>query len=318
MRDARRRDQPAQRALPELREPRLPAPGRRPPRPQRAAAAPTHGLEPGHRLPRVPAPGELLERIAERCARARRCGTASASAGGARPSSSAPRASTRACCTISWPTSTPSDGAGGLTHDPVHGRKPIHATASSCSTRPSTARCCIQPKVIGDERGFFHETYRRNVFAELGIAEEFVQDNHSRSGHGIVRGMHFQVGRARRSSCAARAARSSTWSSTCAAARRPSASGRASSSPTRTCARLYCPIGFAHGFCVTSEIADVIYKQDRYYDDDDRARDQVRRPRRRGSSGRCRLRAEAVRSATRPRRRWATSPTSCRSSTSAS
>ncbi|HEY3187768.1 MAG TPA: dTDP-4-dehydrorhamnose 3,5-epimerase family protein, partial [Solirubrobacteraceae bacterium] len=53
----------------------------------------------------------------------------------------------------------------------------------------------IAPKVIGDERGFFCETYRRNEFIELGIEEEMVQDNHSRSAHGVVRGMHFQIGR---------------------------------------------------------------------------------------------------------------------------
>src|SRR5881227_2868016 len=52
----------------------------------------------------------------------------------------------------------------------------------------------IAPTVFADERGFFAETYRRNAFAELGIAEEMVQDNHSRSGKGIVRGMHFQIG----------------------------------------------------------------------------------------------------------------------------
>src|SRR4030081_3998748 len=53
----------------------------------------------------------------------------------------------------------------------------------------------IAPRLLGDERGFFCETYRRAVFSELGIAEEMVQDNHSRSRYGIVRGMHFQVGR---------------------------------------------------------------------------------------------------------------------------
>ena len=52
----------------------------------------------------------------------------------------------------------------------------------------------VRPVVHGDERGFFHESYRRSIYAELGIPEEFVQDNHSRSRHGIVRGMHFQVG----------------------------------------------------------------------------------------------------------------------------
>jgi dTDP-4-dehydrorhamnose 3,5-epimerase len=53
----------------------------------------------------------------------------------------------------------------------------------------------IEPKVLGDERGFFVETYRRSTYMELGIQEEMVQDNHSRSGHGIVRGMHFQIDR---------------------------------------------------------------------------------------------------------------------------
>ena len=87
----------------------------------------------------------------------------------------------------------------------------------------------IEPSVFGDERGFFAETYRRNEFAELGIHEEMVQDNHSRSSYGIVRGMHFQIGRGAASSSAAAAARSSTSSSTCARARRPTASGRRSS-----------------------------------------------------------------------------------------
>ena len=87
----------------------------------------------------------------------------------------------------------------------------------------------LAPDVFGDERGFFCETYRRSSFIELGIHEEMVQDNHSRSRRGIVRGMHFQSGAARRSSCAAAAGRSSTSSSTCAGARRPSGSGRASS-----------------------------------------------------------------------------------------
>src|SRR3954449_4202835 len=53
----------------------------------------------------------------------------------------------------------------------------------------------IEPRVIGDERGFFCETYRRSTFMALGVEEEMVQDNHSRSAHGIVRGMHFQIGR---------------------------------------------------------------------------------------------------------------------------
>ena len=53
----------------------------------------------------------------------------------------------------------------------------------------------IEPAVHGDERGFFLETYRKSRYAELGIHDDFVQDNHSRSRHGVVRGMHFQRGR---------------------------------------------------------------------------------------------------------------------------
>ena len=53
----------------------------------------------------------------------------------------------------------------------------------------------IKPRVFGDERGFFSETYRRNVYEAAGIAGEFIQDNHSRSGRNIARGMHFQIGR---------------------------------------------------------------------------------------------------------------------------
>ncbi len=53
----------------------------------------------------------------------------------------------------------------------------------------------IAPRMFGDERGFFAETYRRNVFAELGVPEEMVQQNQSRSRRGVARGMHFQIGK---------------------------------------------------------------------------------------------------------------------------
>lgn len=124
----------------------------------------------------------------------------------------------------------------------------------------------IEPVVFGDERGFFQESYRRSVYSELGVAEEFVQDNHSRSGHGIVRGMHFQVG-----SGAAKLVR-------CGRGRiLDVVVDLRRGSPTfgewegfelddENLHQLYCPIGFAHGFCVLSEVADVMYKQTSYYD----------------------------------------------------
>ena len=51
----------------------------------------------------------------------------------------------------------------------------------------------LKPKIFGDSRGFFLESWNRRVFAELGISEDFVQDNHSRSRQGILRGLHFQT-----------------------------------------------------------------------------------------------------------------------------
>ncbi|MGB1258121.1 MAG: dTDP-4-dehydrorhamnose 3,5-epimerase family protein, partial [Thiolinea sp.] len=51
----------------------------------------------------------------------------------------------------------------------------------------------IEPRVFGDERGFFMETYNQQVFAEHGLTMNFVQDNHSRSRHGILRGLHYQI-----------------------------------------------------------------------------------------------------------------------------
>ena len=123
----------------------------------------------------------------------------------------------------------------------------------------------LQPKLIGDERGFFVETYRRNEFAELGIAEEMVQDNHSRSRHGIVRGMHFQVGEG-----AAKLVRCGrgTIVDVVVDLRRGSPTfgeWEAFELSDENMAQIYVPIGFAHGFAVTSQIADVIYKCSWYY-----------------------------------------------------
>jgi dTDP-4-dehydrorhamnose 3,5-epimerase len=123
----------------------------------------------------------------------------------------------------------------------------------------------IAPVVHGDERGFFYETFRRDVFAELGIADDFVQDNHSRSRRGVVRGMHFQVGeglaklvrcaRGRILDVAVDLRRGSPAYGQWEAFELDDVGGRA----------LFIPAGFAHGFCVLSEVADVIYKQTAYY-----------------------------------------------------
>jgi dTDP-4-dehydrorhamnose 3,5-epimerase len=125
----------------------------------------------------------------------------------------------------------------------------------------------IEPKVLGDERGFFCETYRRNVYAELGIHEEMVQDNHSRSRRGIVRGMHFQIGLG--AAKLVRCGRGSIVDVVVDLRRGSPTFGEweAFELTEDNMRTVYCPVGFAHGFCVTSDIADVMYKQSRYYSD---------------------------------------------------
>jgi dTDP-4-dehydrorhamnose 3,5-epimerase len=122
----------------------------------------------------------------------------------------------------------------------------------------------IEPVVHGDARGFFQETYRRNVFAELGVADEFVQDNHSRSGRGVLRGMHFQPGQAK----LVRAVRGAILDVVVDIRPGSPAFGRWEAFPLddETHHQLYVPDGFAHGFCVLSELADVSYKVSTYYD----------------------------------------------------
>jgi dTDP-4-dehydrorhamnose 3,5-epimerase len=124
----------------------------------------------------------------------------------------------------------------------------------------------LEPVVHGDERWFFLETYRRGVFAELGIDDDFVQDNHSRSGQGIVRGMHYQPGMAKLVRCA----RGRIFDVLVDIRRGSPTFGQwegfeLDDSRHRL---LYCPDGFAHGFCVISEIADVMYGCSAYYDPD--------------------------------------------------
>jgi dTDP-4-dehydrorhamnose 3,5-epimerase len=124
----------------------------------------------------------------------------------------------------------------------------------------------IEPTVHGDERGFFSETYRRSVFGGLGITEEFVQDNHSRSRRGIVRGMHFQVGDG--ISKLVRCPRGAILDVVVDIRRGSPTFGHweAFQLDDQNMRMAYCPVGFAHGFCVLSEVADVVYKQSGYHE----------------------------------------------------
>ena len=127
-----------------------------------------------------------------------------------------------------------------------------------------TGPVLIEPQVHGDARGFFVETFRENVYRELGIAEAWVQDNHSRSRRGVLRGLHYQAGMAKLVRCA----RGSILDVLVDIRPGSSDFGRWESFELddEQNHQLYCPDGFAHGFCVLSAEADVIYRCSAYYD----------------------------------------------------
>lgn len=122
----------------------------------------------------------------------------------------------------------------------------------------------IKPRVHGDERGFFLESFRSDALAGAGVAMPFLQDNHSRSSYGIVRGMHFQPGQAKLVRCV----RGAIFDVIADIRRGSPTFGRWEGYELNdeTHHQLLVPDGFAHGFCVLSDLADVTYKVSSYYD----------------------------------------------------
>lgn len=124
----------------------------------------------------------------------------------------------------------------------------------------------VEPKVFGDERGFFTETFNTRALEASGIPEKFVQDNHSRSSKGVLRGLHYQfqspqgklvhVARGRIFDVAvdirAGSPQFGKWFGT--------------ELNDENLFSMWIPPGFAHGFCVLSDVADVIYKCTTLYD----------------------------------------------------
>ncbi len=124
----------------------------------------------------------------------------------------------------------------------------------------------VEPRVFGDDRGFFTESWNQRAFAQAtGVSDAFVQDNHSRSAHGVLRGMHYQIvnpqgklvrvvsGRVFDVAVDMRASspRLGQWA------------GVELSADNRR--QLWVPPGFAHGFVVLSDSADFLYKTTEYY-----------------------------------------------------
>jgi dTDP-4-dehydrorhamnose 3,5-epimerase len=124
----------------------------------------------------------------------------------------------------------------------------------------------IEPEVHGDERGFMVETFRAETWRDLGADADFVQENHSRSGARILRGIHFQTspGQAKLVRCA----RGRIWD-VVVDLRRDSPTYRrweGHQLDDENHRQLFVPVGFGHGFCVLSDEADVTYKLSSYYD----------------------------------------------------
>lgn len=140
-----------------------------------------------------------------------------------------------------------------------------HPRALNVIQTPLPGVLIIEPKIFADERGFFLETYHASRFREAGLKDEFVQDNHSRSRRGVLRGLHYQEpdGQGKLVRCS----RGTVWDV---------AVDIRQGSPTfgqwtgvelsdENQKILWVPEGFAHGFCALTDEADLLYKCTRVY-----------------------------------------------------
>src|SRR5688572_22242740 len=124
----------------------------------------------------------------------------------------------------------------------------------------------IEPVVHRDARGFFVETFRAEALEALGVRETWVQDNHSRSARGVLRGMHFSVGEGQAK--LVRCVRGRILDVAVDIRRGSPTYGRwqAVELDDESHRMVYLPVGFAHGFVVLSDVADVAYRCSNYYD----------------------------------------------------
>ena len=127
----------------------------------------------------------------------------------------------------------------------------------------------IEPDVFGDERGFFMETWHQAKFAEQGMADSFVQDNHSRSTRGVLRGLHYQLHHPQGK--LVRAINGSVYDVAVDVRRGSPRFGQwvGIELSDKNKRQMYVPAGFAHGFCVLSEQVDFLYKCTDFYRSDD-------------------------------------------------
>lgn len=123
----------------------------------------------------------------------------------------------------------------------------------------------LEPKVHGDERGFFFESYNRRVLADAGLDADFVQDNHSRSARNVLRGLHYQIEHAQGK--LVRVVVGEVFDVAVDLRRSSPRFGRWSAALLSAQNRrmLWIPPGFAHGFLVVSDAAEFLYKTTDYW-----------------------------------------------------
>jgi len=123
----------------------------------------------------------------------------------------------------------------------------------------------LEPEVFGDARGFFMETWNARTFEQLGIKAQFVQDNHSRSSRNVLRGLHYQIRQPQGK--LVRVTAGEVWDVAVDLRRTSPSFRRWAATRLDAVSRrmLWIPPGFAHGFVVLSEQAEVLYKSTDYY-----------------------------------------------------
>lgn len=123
----------------------------------------------------------------------------------------------------------------------------------------------IKPTVFEDSRGFFMETYQKQDFAAMGITQEFVQDNHSKSSKGVLRGLHFQKEYAQ--SKLVRVVKGAVYDVAVDLRKDSKTYGKyyGVTLTEENKLQFFIPKGFAHGFLVLSDEAEFVYKCDDYY-----------------------------------------------------
>jgi dTDP-4-dehydrorhamnose 3,5-epimerase len=127
----------------------------------------------------------------------------------------------------------------------------------------------IEPKVFRDERGFFLETYHARRYSEAGLELPFVQDNHSRSGKDTLRGLHFQRTKPQGKLVRAIAGKIFDVAADIDPASATFGTWVGVFLSEDNFRQLYVPPGYAHGFCVVSDVAEVEYKCTEFYDQSD-------------------------------------------------